>query len=187
MTRQNIFKGMVKLSFVLISWAVIQQTSLLSWKEAEEDYLLLFMWQNYLPLKLPEEFKEEQCLLSSECRELARAIVFESRSETDEGQKAVASVILNRVDDEGFPDTIKEVIHQPRQFSFLADMHLQSRPSKKDWTKAYSIAYDMKHGIEERVTDATFYLNPNNMDRLPRWARKFQHVATIGRHNFYKP
>lgn len=187
MSRQSIFKGMVKLSFVLISWAVIQQTSLLSWKEAEEDHLMLFMWQNYLPLKQPEEFKEEQCLLSSECRELARAIVFESRSETDEGQKAVASVILNRVDDERFPNTIKEVIHQPRQFSFLSDMHLQSRPSKKDWTKAYSIAYDMKRGREERVTDATFYLNPSSMDRLPRWARKFQHVATIGRHNFYKP
>lgn len=191
MTRQIIFrllmKGTVTFIVFLIIQIVMQKEDSLSWKEAEEDYLLLFMWQDYLPLKRKEEFKEEVCLASAECRELARAIVFEARGESLTGKIAVASVILNRVDDSRFPNTIRGVIHQPYQFSFIHDMQYQTTPDKRDWTKAYSVAYDVKHGALDRVTDATFYLNPSSLGRLPRWARKFRHVATIGNHHFYKP
>lgn len=188
--RQNIFKMFTRrILWIIVFFLVssMQQKDHISWKEAEEDYLLLFMWQDYLPLKRKEEAKREICLASAECRELARAVVFEARGESLTGKIAVASVILNRVDDSRFPDTIREVLHQPFQFSFIRDMQYQTTPDKKDWTKAYSIAYDVKHGTLDRVTDATFYLNPSNLNELPRWAREFRHVATIGNHHFYKP
>ena len=43
---------------------------------------------------------------------LATAIYFEARGEPMVGQVAVAQVIINRVDDERFPDTVCEVVKQ---------------------------------------------------------------------------
>lgn len=41
----------------------------------------------------------------------------EARGEGIEGMRLIADVILNRVDSEQFPNTVKEVISQPRQFA----------------------------------------------------------------------
>ena len=62
---------------------------------------------------------EENCL--------ARAVYFESRSESDLGQLAVAKVILNRVKDPNYPKSICGVVYQGSgsrnscQFSFACD------------------------------------------------------------------
>src|SRR5690554_7668963 len=101
----------------------------------------------YQPLEdIPDKIKKERCEQSKECFKLVEALVYEARSETREGQIAVASVILNRVDHPNFPDTIQGVISQPYQFSYLMDMHKQTRPTAKDWDKAFIVAYDVKHG-----------------------------------------
>lgn len=47
---------------------------------------------------------------------LARLIHAEARGESLTGQVAVGAVVMNRVADRRFPDTIGEVIYQPRQF-----------------------------------------------------------------------
>ncbi len=47
---------------------------------------------------------------------LNKIVYAESRGESDEGQMAVANVVLNRVASPLFPDTIKEVIYQSGQF-----------------------------------------------------------------------
>ena len=48
---------------------------------------------------------------------LAKCVEAEAGNQTLEGKRLVCDVILNRVDDSDFPDTITEVIAQPYQFS----------------------------------------------------------------------
>lgn len=53
---------------------------------------------------------------------LAKIAMAEAESEDTEGKALVMMVVLNRVwDDEEFPDTIKEVIYQPGQFSPISN------------------------------------------------------------------
>lgn len=128
----------------------------------------------------PSEF----CSINTECKKLAEAIVWEARGEHDEGKYAVASVILNRVNHYRFPNTVTEVVHQRYQFSYLNDMHKQKEPKKSDWDSAYKIAYDVFFN-ENLNTSALFYLNPHNVRRMPKWSIEYNHIATIGNHNFY--
>jgi N-acetylmuramoyl-L-alanine amidase len=52
---------------------------------------------------------------------LATAIFFEARSEGVTGKEAVANVIINRVQDERYPDTVCGVVNEPRAFSYTHD------------------------------------------------------------------
>jgi spore germination cell wall hydrolase CwlJ-like protein len=54
--------------------------------------------------------RDEQCL--------AAAIYHEAKGESVMGQGMVAAVILNRVDQSKWPDTICDVVKQPKQFTF---------------------------------------------------------------------
>lgn len=150
------------------------------------DGVELFPYIGVISQEVPERIKKEECKASRECYKLAEALVYESRSESYMGALAVASVILNRKDHPNFPNTIQGVISQPYQFSYLMDMHRQVRPRQADWDRAYNIAYDVKNGVVERVTDALFYLNERAVKRIPRWAREYEYVATIDNHTFYR-
>src|SRR5690554_7477202 len=112
---------------------------------------------------IPDKIKKERCEQSKECFKLVEALVYEARSETREGQIAVASVILNRVDHPNFPDTIQGVISQPYQFSYVGFEHLQQQPSEQDWERAFIVAYDVKHGLVERLDGVYFYLNKQTL------------------------
>ncbi len=63
-------------------------------------------------------------LTSGEMELLARMVWVEARGEPDEGQQAVAEVVLNRVVSEDFQDTVQGVIYAENQFrstKFLKD------------------------------------------------------------------
>lgn len=126
----------------------------------------------------------EMCLIDSECNLIAEAIVWEARGEKLEGQYAVASVIINRVNHPNFPEDIKSVINQRHQFSYIKDKHTQTSPEESDWENAYRVAYDVMYN-GNITTPALFYLNPTKVERLPRWAREFTMISSIGSHDFY--
>ncbi len=63
-----------------------------------------------------QSFQGRHHLSSQELDLLARLVRAEAEGEPYEGQVAVAAVVLNRVDDPRFPDTVTEVIHQPLAF-----------------------------------------------------------------------
>lgn len=151
-----------------------------------QDGIELFPTTGVLHQEIPERIKKEECRASNECYKLAEALVYESRSESYMGALAVASVILNRKDHPNFPNTIQGVVSQPYQFSYLMDMHKQTKPRQADWDRAYIIAYDIKNGVVQRVTDALFYLNEKAVKRIPRWAKEYEYVATIDNHTFYR-
>lgn len=71
----------------------------------------------------------ELCISDADIEEIARIVWLESRGEPAEGQQAVAEVILNRVINQAFPDSVHDVIHQGEdssvpQFSTVYDLDI---------------------------------------------------------------
>lgn len=66
-----------------------------------------------------EDILEEDRLYQMEL--LAQLCQAEAGNQGLNGMRYVADVVLNRVEDERFPDSIEEVIYQDKQFSVIAD------------------------------------------------------------------
>ena len=109
---------------------------------------------------------------------LARVIYAESRGESFRGQVAVGSVILNRVDDGEFPDTIREVIVQEGQFCTLVDGQVNFYPNKTAIraAKAAIMGYDPTFG-------ALFFYNPGTAPKM-NWVASRPVSTQIGAHVF---
>lgn len=125
---------------------------------------------------------EENCL--------ARAVYFESRSESDLGQLAVAKVILNRVKSPNFPKSICGVVYQGSgsrnscQFSFACDGLADDVNQPGAWSHAKTIAQRAIAGDPAiaMMGSATNY----HADYVkPKWAKSMRKLARIGRHIFY--
>ncbi|HIY05824.1 MAG TPA: cell wall hydrolase [Candidatus Evtepia faecigallinarum] len=108
---------------------------------------------------------------------LSRAIYSESGNQPMKGRIAVGTVILNRVANEAFPDTIKEVIFAPRQFSPVANGTIFLTPDA-DSVIAAKLCLD-----GAREAGECLYFNVTSM---VSWADKSRTLyCTIGDHNFY--
>jgi len=122
---------------------------------------------------------------------LSTAIYFEARGESYRGQVAVAQVVLNRVKDHRYPDTICGVVFQNQnrrnacQFSFACDGIPETVNDRKSWTQAEDIARRYTDGelYLAEVGDATHY---HATYVRPAWAPRMQKVTQIGLHVFYK-
>ena len=68
--------------------------------------------------------------------DLAHLICGEAEGCSEDMMKSVGSVVLNRVEDERFPNTIAEVIFQPGQYSCTWDGNFYREPSKACWDVA---------------------------------------------------
>lgn len=103
---------------------------------------------------------------------LSSVIHHEARGEPFDGKVAVASVVLNRVDDPRFPDTVCEVVKQPKQFSWVG---------KKPMTlKQEKLAKEMLQGKRKRIfPKALFFTN------VRIWFKR-KVIGVIGRHRFYR-
>jgi len=129
---------------------------------------------------------------------LAEAIYFEARGEPEEGQIAVAQVVLNRVRSKLYPSGVCEVVYQNAerpnacQFSFACDKaakavhNVMARVrSPRAWAKARELAKQV--GAGERwlpwVGNATHY---HASYVKPRWRRGMVQTSKIGRHIFYR-
>ncbi len=69
----------------------------------------------------PEEQIDDDLLSQEEIELIALVTMGEAEGESEQGKRMVISTILNRVDHEKFPDTVREVIYQPNQFSCMSD------------------------------------------------------------------
>ena len=128
--------------------------------------------------------KEKECRKDRECWKMAEALVYESRGEGRKGMIAVAWVIKNRSLDKRWPDSIVDVIRQPRQFSYIKDWKLQTKPSEDDWSKAFRVSYDVMNDVLEDITGGANHYHTIKVK--PRWANKLEYAMTIGQHRFYK-
>jgi spore germination cell wall hydrolase CwlJ-like protein len=122
---------------------------------------------------------------------LAAGIYFEARGERVEGQAAVAQVILNRVRNPTFPDTICGVVYQNDnwrnrcQFSFACDGIRDRINSPSHWKTAQDVAMAVTAGKIwlKDVGSSTHY---HAIYVRPRWARSMQRQTRIGLHVFYR-
>lgn len=63
---------------------------------------------------------------------LAKIVVAEAEGESERGKRLVIDTILNRVDSDQFPDTVREVIYQKNQFSSTVNGRLKRVTVSKD-------------------------------------------------------
>lgn len=112
---------------------------------------------------------------------MARLVAGESIGEPYEGKIAVASVVLNRVCDPKFPDTIKGVIFQKNAFSCVKNNTINSIPNKE----CYNAVYEALNGYDP-TNKALFFYNPTIA--TCSWMKQSNkvNVLTIGHHTFFK-
>ncbi len=126
-----------------------------------------------------------------EKRCLAEAIYFEARSEPEQGQAAVAQVVLNRVASGLYPTTICGVVYQNRnrynacQFSFACEGKSLRITEAESWQTATRIAEAVMDG-KTYVSDVGGSTHYHANYVRPRWARSLEKMDVIGHHIFYK-
>ncbi len=118
---------------------------------------------------------------------LRRALYFEARGESVEGQFAVAEVILNRTEADGFPKTVCGVVHSEGggacAFSYICDGISDEMQDGVAADRAGRIARVMLDGAPRALTlGATFF---HARSSRPDWGRMVE-TAAIGGHLFYK-
>lgn len=122
---------------------------------------------------------------------LATAIYFEAQGESLKGQAAVAQVILNRVRNPAYPDTICGVVYQNDdwlnrcQFSFACDGRKKVVTSREHYKIAEDIAMAVTAGkifIPEVASSTHYYAAYVS----PGWARTMEKMKRIGLHIFYR-
>ena len=114
---------------------------------------------------------------------LALNIYHEARSESMEGQIAVAQVTLNRVAHSEWPSTICEVVYEPKQFSWTHLLKDHSATEARAWKKAQIIARDVMIGNVEDPTYGAVFYHANYVN--PDWAEFLDLSKVIGNHLFY--
>lgn len=116
-------------------------------------------------------------LTANDLKLMANAVYGESRGEPYEGQVAVAAVILNRLKDENFPNTISGVIFEPLAFTAVADGQIWLTPNET----AAKAVQDAVNGWDP-TGGCTYYFNPETATSKWIWSRP--QVKTIGKHIF---
>ena len=128
---------------------------------------------------------------------LAQNIYYEARGSNLADRAAVADVVMNRVEDTRYPNTVCEVVKQGKQdrnrnmvrnmcqFSWYCDGKSDIPRDVDLWADAQMLAwnvlyFDKYDGITEGATHyhATYV--------SPKWAKDMQLVGRIGAHIFYR-
>ena len=140
------------------------------------------------------QFPEVQCM--------ALNIYYETRSSNLADNYAVADVVLNRVEDTRYPNTICEVVKEGQQyndgrmkrnkcqFSWYCDGKSDVPRDRESWKRAQSVAWDIVQwgtyrGITEGSTHYhTTYVNPRWNKSRKGWS--ITRVGRIGAHIFYR-
>ena len=125
-----------------------------------------------------------------EQRCLAQAVYFEARSEPEEGQAAVAQVVLNRATSGLYPGSVCSVVFQNQQhrnacqFSFACEGHALRVTEGESWNRAVRIAREVTDGTTyvSDIGGATHY---HASYVRPGWARALKRTEAIGHHIFY--
>lgn len=146
---------------------------------------------------IDEEYRQEQQIC------LAMNIYYEARGSNLADKAGVADVVLNRVNDRRYPDSICEVVHQGKQkpswkdpnkmvmvrdacqFSWYCDGKADNPQDEDRWNEALLIAYNMmEHGKFRGITEGATHYHATYVN--PRWASTLQQVGRLGAHIFYR-
>jgi spore germination cell wall hydrolase CwlJ-like protein len=142
------------------------------------------------PAAAPFEFKGSATARSQALSCLASAVYYEAGNQDEDGERAVAQVVLNRVRHPAFPASICSVVYEGStrptgcQFTFTCDGSLNRRPDAEGWLRATRVAEAALNGsVYMPVGWATHY----HADYVvPYWASTMAKNAVVGAHLFYR-
>lgn len=136
-------------------------------------------------------------ILQSEEYCMSLNIYYEARSSNLADQAAVADVVMNRVHDRRYPDTICKVVKQGQQyssgamkrnkcqFSWYCDGKNDNPRDIDNWMQAQNLAYNVIYNNKYRgITEGATHYHATYVD--PRWAKDLQLVGRIGAHIYYR-
>lgn len=116
---------------------------------------------------------------------LHRIVEAECTNQDIDCKMNVANVIINRVESDSFPDTIKDVVFQKRQFSPISDGRYWEVEISKDTIKACEDIFMEKDTVE----GAVFFCNPRDVknNSTQSWFKKLTYIKKDSSgHHFYK-
>jgi spore germination cell wall hydrolase CwlJ-like protein len=142
------------------------------------------------PASLPFVFKGNAAARAQALNCLASAVYYEAGNQDEDGARAIAQVVLNRVRHPAFPASICGVVYQGStrltgcQFTFTCDGSLNRRPDLEGWNRALRLAEAALAGsVYVPVGWATHY----HADYVvPYWASTMAKNAVVGAHLFYR-
>ena len=161
--------------------------------------IVISIEQQKAELKLKQELiaqleREEVWMKEISC--LARNVYYEARGESLEGQKAVALVTLNRVENSMFPNTICGVVNERKvvkgrtkcQFSWRCESHTNPKKavtqSHESYQAALTAILDYETLTATLVTKDTLFFHAKHV--RPFWRKVKQRLAQIDNHIFYE-
>ena len=127
---------------------------------------------------------------------LSEALYFEGRSESEEGQRAIAEVILNRVLSRAFPSTICTVVRQTKfypsgridlhscQFSYYCDGKPEDYKEGDAFVTTYKLSYSIIDSDPTNLTKGATHYHAINSN--PYWTASLVFTTQIGDHLFYR-
>jgi len=151
----------------------------------------------------PEQEPEAYCM--------AQNILFESSTEPMAGKIAVGLVVLNRVNDNRYPNTICEVIKQgPEyeswktrqdetlddedrvyypvknrcQFSWYCDGQPDDIVASENWYKAQIVALQLLEGKFKGMIEGATHYHASWVN--PTWRHELTYIGQVGDHLFYR-
>jgi spore germination cell wall hydrolase CwlJ-like protein len=126
----------------------------------------------------------------NDLRCLALTIYFEARGEPALGQQAVAHVVMNRVADPRFPNSICAVVRQGGdrhwftcQFTWWCDGQSDRPRDLSEWYGALLTAIDVYCGASLDPTDGALWYHAAYV--APSWREHLVRLTRIGQHVFY--
>jgi N-acetylmuramoyl-L-alanine amidase len=121
--------------------------------------------------------KTEATVTDSDIYLLAKCVYGEARGEVYLGKVAVAAVILNRVDDASFPNSVSGVIYQPGAFDAVSDGQINLSPDE-ECIRAARDAF----GGWDPTNGCLYYYNPKTATN--KWMLSKEVMLTVGNHSF---
>ena len=134
---------------------------------------------------------------------LALNTYHEAKNQSTVGQIATAQVVMNRVEDSRFPNTVCEVVKQgptrpswedPNkeypirhrcQFSWYCDGKSDVPKNEKAWRKAQDVAFLVLYNkIQLDVTEGATHYHATYVK--PAWAKTKKRTTRIEKHIFYR-
>lgn len=121
---------------------------------------------------------------------MARSIYWEAKGGKSEDMEAVASVVMNRLGHDGFPDTVCGVVKQGSetgkcQFSWWCDGRSDTVQEEARYAIAKEIARKaLNRQLDDRTKGALYF---HDRHVSPDWSREYVKTTETGDFLFYKP
>ena len=142
-----------------------------------------------------QNFELEKLFPQVQC--MALNVYYEARGSNLADKAAVADVVLNRVNDSRYPNTVCGVVKQGLQdangnmrrnkcqFSWYCDGKHDKPQDEDRWVEAQSVAWNIvEEGKFRGITEGSTHYHATYVN--PRWAKTLQLVGRIGAHIFYR-